>query len=297
MDERRLYRVAADGFAARVRRIGDRWEAPTPCAGWDVRALVRHVVEEELWAPPLLAGSTIDEVGDRFAGDLLADDPVGSFERANAAALAAVDEAPDRDVHLSFGDVPRAEYTRQLAADHLVHAWDLARALGEDDTLDAEAVAAVREWFGSMEEAYRGAGVIGARVPVPADADPQTVLLAMFGRARYDDALAAVARFDRAFAAHDVDAVMAAMTPDCVFEDTGPPDGGRHVGAGAVRAAWEKLFATSPDAVFTTEEIFAAGDRVVARWRYDYSGGHVRGVDLFTVRDGLVAEKLSYVKG
>ena len=108
---------------------------------------------------------------------------------------------------------------------------------------------------------------------------------------------AAVARFQQAFDAKDVDAVMDAMTSDCVFEDTGPPDGGRHVGADAVRAAWEKLFATSPDAVFTTEEIFAVGDRVVARWRYDYGDGHVRGVDLFTVRDGLVAEKLSYVKG
>ena len=112
-----------------------------------------------------------------------------------------------------------------------------------------------------------------------------------------EDALAAVARFDRAFGAKDVDAVMAAMTPDCVFEDTSPPDGARHVGAAAVRAAWEKLFAASPDAVFTTEEIFAAGDRVVARWRYDYGSGHVRGVDVLTVRDGLVAAKLSYVKG
>ncbi|MGZ8749261.1 MAG: nuclear transport factor 2 family protein [Pseudonocardia sp.] len=111
------------------------------------------------------------------------------------------------------------------------------------------------------------------------------------------DAAAAVARFDRAFGAKDVDAVMAAMTPDCVFEDTSPPDGARHVGAAAVRAAWEALFAASPDAVFTTEEIFAAGDRVVARWRYDYGSGHVRGVDVFTVRDGLVAAKLSYVKG
>ncbi len=105
--------------------------------------------------------ATIADVGDRFAGDQLGDDPLAAFERAHAAALTAVDEAPDRDVHLSFGDTPRAEYTLQLAADHLVHAWDLARAVGEDDTLDAGAVEAVREWFGSMEDAYRGAGVIG----------------------------------------------------------------------------------------------------------------------------------------
>jgi ketosteroid isomerase-like protein len=109
--------------------------------------------------------------------------------------------------------------------------------------------------------------------------------------------LDAVLRFDAAFGARDVDAVMAAMTPNCVFEDTSPPGGRRHVGTAAVRAAWEALFAASPDAVFTTEEVVVAGDRVVARWRYDFRDGHVRGVDLFAVRDGLVAEKLSYVKG
>ena len=125
-------RVRGAGRAASATAGTRRRRAP----GWDVRALVRHVVEEELWAPPLLAGATIAEVGDRFAGDQLGDDPLGAFERAHAAALTAVDEAPDRDVHLSFGDTPRAEYTLQLAADHLVHAWDLARAVGEDDTLD-----------------------------------------------------------------------------------------------------------------------------------------------------------------
>jgi uncharacterized protein (TIGR03086 family) len=297
MDERTLYRGAAEEFAARVHRVGDRWDAPTPCAGWDVRALVRHVVEEERWAVPLFRGARIDEIGDPFTEDL-GSDPLRSFDEAHASALAAVDDAPDRPVHLSFGDTPRAEYTRQPAADHLVHAWDLARALGEDDALDAEAVARVGEWFGPVEEAYRAAGVIGPRVPVEDEADPQTVLLAMFGRDRAaGGALAAVQRFDAAFGAKDVDAVMAAMTPDCLFEDTSPPDGRRHAGASAVRAAWEELFRTSPDAAFTTEEVVVAGDRVVARWRYDFAGGHIRGVDLFAVRDGLVAEKLSYVKG
>jgi ketosteroid isomerase-like protein len=107
----------------------------------------------------------------------------------------------------------------------------------------------------------------------------------------------AVERFAAAFDAKDLDAIMAAMTPDCVFEDTGPPDGQRHVGQHAVRVAWEKLFAASPDAAFQTEDVIDAEDRVIVRWRYDWDGGHVRGVDLFTVRDGLVAEKISYVKG
>lgn len=119
-----------------------------------------------------------------------------------------------------------------------------------------------------------------------------------------DATLAAVERFNAAFNRHDVDAVMAAMTDDCVFENTlPPPDGRRFQGQAAVRAVWEEFFRTSPDAVFETEEMFAAGDRCVVRWRYRWAPdrpglpGHVRGVDLFRVRDGRVAEKLSYVKG
>jgi ketosteroid isomerase-like protein len=64
-----------------------------------------------------------------------------------------------------------------------------------------------------------------------------------------------------------------------------------------VRAAWTTLFTASPDGVFTTEDVIDAGERVVTRWRYTWDGGHVRGVDIFTVRDGRVAGKLSYVKG
>jgi ketosteroid isomerase-like protein len=110
-------------------------------------------------------------------------------------------------------------------------------------------------------------------------------------------ALAAVTAFNKAFGSRDVDAIMAAMTADCVFEDTGPPDGHRHVGAAAVRSAWTALFASSPDATFTVEETLESGDRVVQLWRYEFDGGHVRGIDVITVHDGLVAEKLSYVKG
>jgi ketosteroid isomerase-like protein len=112
-----------------------------------------------------------------------------------------------------------------------------------------------------------------------------------------EGALAALARFTAAFDVQDVDAIMEVMTPDCVFEDTSPPDGTRHVGAGAVRAAWTSLFADAPHGVFTAEETIAADDRVVVRWRYDWGDGHVRGVDVFTIRAGLVAEKLAYVKG
>lgn len=110
-----------------------------------------------------------------------------------------------------------------------------------------------------------------------------------------------VEQFNDAFNRHDVDAVMALMTDDAVFESTNPPDGERHQGAAAVRAAWEAFFVASPDARFDAEEVIGAGDRCVVRWRYTWTEGdrprHVRGVDVLRVRDGKVAEKLAYVKG
>ncbi|HEX5692705.1 MAG TPA: nuclear transport factor 2 family protein [Roseiflexaceae bacterium] len=110
-------------------------------------------------------------------------------------------------------------------------------------------------------------------------------------------------QFHAAFNRHAVDEIMALMTEDCVFENTyPPPDGARLEGADAVRAYWHELFQQSPNADFAVEEVFACGERAVLRWRYswlasDGSAGHIRGVDIFRVRAGKVAEKLSYVKG
>lgn len=115
--------------------------------------------------------------------------------------------------------------------------------------------------------------------------------------------LATINHFNDAFNRHDVDALMALMSDDCVFENTAPaPDGTRYAGQAAVRACWQQFFASSPRARFTWEETLACGDRGVVRWRYDWldadgTAGHVRGIDLLRVRDGKVVEKLSYVKG
>ena len=109
---------------------------------------------------------------------------------------------------------------------------------------------------------------------------------------------ATITAFNEAFGRHDVDAVMALMTDDCIFENTLPtPDGERHVGQKAVREFWNQFFNDSPRATFETEEMVVAGDRAAVRWRFDWGDGHIRGIDLFKVSDGKVAEKLSYVKG
>jgi ketosteroid isomerase-like protein len=114
--------------------------------------------------------------------------------------------------------------------------------------------------------------------------------------------LAAVDAFNEAFNSHDVDAVMARMTDDVVFETTAPPAGERHEGATAVRAAWESFFAASPSARFDAEEVIATRDRCVVRWIYTWTDDagheqHIHGVDVLRVRDDKVAEKLAYVKG
>jgi ketosteroid isomerase-like protein len=119
-----------------------------------------------------------------------------------------------------------------------------------------------------------------------------------------DDETAAtvIARFNEAFNRHDADALDQLLTDDTVFEDTSPaPDGRRIEGRSDVVAFWRAWFARNPDALFEAEDTIVAGDRVVVRWIYrkrrDGKPWHMRGVDVFTVRDGKVAAKLAYVKG
>jgi uncharacterized protein (TIGR03086 family) len=178
------YDHAADEFGRRVHAIASaQWDARTPNPEWDVRGLLNHLVGENRWAPPLLAGRTIEEVGDQFDGDLLGADPIGAWDDSITparAAVAAVDFA--RPVHLSFGTVPAEEYVGQLAADLVVHGWDLAVAIGVGVELDPDLVAECATWFEEREALYRGAGVIGERVDVGTGAGPQATLLAAFGR-------------------------------------------------------------------------------------------------------------------
>lgn len=111
----------------------------------------------------------------------------------------------------------------------------------------------------------------------------------------------AVDRFNDAVDRRDAAALREAITDDCVFESPGPPDGKRYVGAAMVEV-FAKVFALDGEGPFEVEEIFTSGDRAVVRWLHwwDHANGdrgHVRGVDVFRVRDGKIAEKLSYVKG
>lgn len=109
-------------------------------------------------------------------------------------------------------------------------------------------------------------------------------------------------QFNLAFNRHDADVLAELLSDDTVFEDTSPaPDGRRIEGKDAVAEHWRDWFARNLDARFDAEEVIVSGDRAVVLWVYrktrDGQPWHIRGVDVFTVRENKVAAKLSYVKG
>jgi len=120
---------------------------------------------------------------------------------------------------------------------------------------------------------------------------------------RLESAIRLVLEFNEAFNRHDVAGMMRLMSDDCVIENTGPaPDGEVYSGKEAVTRYWQVFFRDSPHAHIEIEEIFSFGLRCVMRWRYEWldmegKQGHVRGVDIFRIKDGFICERLSYVKG
>jgi uncharacterized protein (TIGR03086 family) len=184
-DTPRLFRVAAEQFGEAVATIrDDQWEGPTPCTEWDVRALLRHLVYECVWMPPLFEGQTIAEVGDRFEGDILGSDPKGAYSAAAAAASDSVNApgAMEMTTQLSFGPTPGEEYALQVLFDLFIHGWDMRTALGIDATMDQEILTTLMPWAEKMMDAYRAAGVVGPKPPIADDANDQTKMLALTGR-------------------------------------------------------------------------------------------------------------------
>lgn len=173
-----------DAFGERVRAVrDDQWDAPTPCTDWSVRDLVNHVTSEHLWAPHLLAGETIAQVGDRYDGDVLGESPVDAWQRAAEKSRAAwLVASPDSVVHLSFGDTPALEYGQQMLSDLVIHGWDLARGAGLEETLrPAAAVAPSLAYLEPNAKSWQAAGIFATAVEIHTD-DPAKRLLALSGR-------------------------------------------------------------------------------------------------------------------
>jgi uncharacterized protein (TIGR03086 family) len=167
-----------DGVAAR------QLELPTPCDGWSVRELLNHIVSGNLWAAELAAGRSIADVGDRLDGDTLGADPAAAYHASAEVAAAAFDApgAMDAPCAVSYGPVPGSVYCGHRILDVAIHGWDLAKATGQDTTLDPELVDAVAAIVTPQIDMLAGSGMFGTTVGIRNDADAQTRLLSQLGR-------------------------------------------------------------------------------------------------------------------
>ncbi|MEC5167687.1 TIGR03086 family metal-binding protein [Glaciihabitans sp. GrIS 2.15] len=175
-----LQKQAHREFGGRLSEVTD-WDAPTPDAEWNIRDLVTHVVEEQQWVPYLLAGSTVTDAQRRIQP--LGDDLRAEWRLYSLAATAAWDAAvPEAQVSLSYDTVPVIDYLREQVSDVTIHSWDLARAVGADETLDETLVAGVWTVFEPQRDTLSASGLFAVPVPLPEDAPLQLRLLALTGR-------------------------------------------------------------------------------------------------------------------
>lgn len=185
MDITELHRRALDatrGVIAGVRQ--GQWAVPTPCQGWDVWALVNHVVSGNLWAAELAAGKTISEVGDHLDADVLGADPLGAYDASAkaAAAVFAIPHALKAPCAVSYGPVPGAVYAGHRFIDVLIHGWDVAVATRQDTRLCPVLVDACLDIVAPQAELLRASGVFGDKMELADASDAQTRLLATLGR-------------------------------------------------------------------------------------------------------------------
>jgi len=175
-----LQQRAHDEFARRVEAVTD-WDAPTPDTEWRVRDLVAHVTREQQWVPLLLDGG--DPAESENAIEPLGADLAAEWRRWSAAATAAWQGAdPEAEVRLSADVVPVSEYLAEHVADVTIHTWDLARAVGTDEELDDDLVAAVWSVFEPQRDALEASGLFAGPVPVGDDVPLRVRLLALTGR-------------------------------------------------------------------------------------------------------------------
>ena len=175
------HRSIAGRFTELVRGASAQvWDDPSPVTEWRARDVVGHLVE---WLPSFLeAGAGVQLP----AGPSVADDPAAAWQAHCDAVQALLDDPGTHARTLSnqhIGDVPLDEaIDRFYTGDVFLHTWDLARATGQDATLDAERCAMMLAGMEPLDEMLRQSGQYGPRVVVPDDADVQSRLVAFIGR-------------------------------------------------------------------------------------------------------------------
>jgi uncharacterized protein (TIGR03086 family) len=174
------YSRIADGFGSRLAGVGpDQWDDPTPCTEWNVRTLVEHVIDTQGRVVSAVIGSEVSDT-----------EPVADLGARWSAATERVRASladPERASTMVSGGFGEQSFeslvSRLLCADTLFHTWDLARAAGQDERLDPEAMAKALEFLEPLDEAIRRPGGFAPKIAPSVGADPQTRLLNFGGRA------------------------------------------------------------------------------------------------------------------
>jgi uncharacterized protein (TIGR03086 family) len=175
----RYERISAQ-FTDRVRAVpADAWNNPSPCEGWTARDVVGHLTE---WIPAFFGSQGVDFP----TMPSVQDDPVGAWETVHSTIvnLLAEPTMAAKQIETPFSTQSLAETVDMIVTgDVFTHTWDLARATGQSETLDADQVQRMIAAMGAMpEEVLRADGMFGPRIDVPAEADDQTRFLAYAGR-------------------------------------------------------------------------------------------------------------------
>jgi uncharacterized protein (TIGR03086 family) len=162
----------------------DQWTHPTPCADWNVRALVNHVVVGNLWAAELARGHTIDDVGTRLDGDQLGPDPLHAYDHSAQAAAVAFEQpgALEAPCAVSYGPIPGSVYAGHRFIDVLVHGYDIAVATGQNPRLGPHLAEACWGIVEPQLASFRASGMFGPDPDGPVPTDPQRRLIAALGR-------------------------------------------------------------------------------------------------------------------
>lgn len=162
------------------RPAPEEWSTlPSPT----MRDIVATHARDEAWVPDMLAGRTIEEVGDTWSGDLLGDDPIGSYNAINDAATDAVaaDIPPGAVAHMSYGDYPVEEYLEHISYFRAFQAWSISRHFGLPNPLPEQLVASLDAMLDKDLETFQAIGVFGESIPLPDDATADEKLLARVG--------------------------------------------------------------------------------------------------------------------
>lgn len=183
------YRRRAEAFERKVEHVAnvapDDWSNQSPCEEWDARDVVNHIID--------MHGVMLRPLGRHLTeAPSIADDPLGAFRSARADIEGLLD---DPELAATVCDTPMGRTTIEehidgvVSDDLVIHGWDLARATGQDDTIDPDEVERMWPTVQDMPEAMRTPGafgpgivVFGPEVKVAADAPLQDRLLGLLGR-------------------------------------------------------------------------------------------------------------------